>query len=269
MAGTLFLDTFALGKVARDTTLSQAVRKFILGNDYTLVISTLNLIEIYPVQSLWPPVAEFVASVPFCIARNSDKILAVEMLNYPNKIELPTGFCSRDYAMSKLELKNAIETNLKGKISDFDSSWRKEKLGIWQALIENKKTFPPEQNGKYSDFQRWLFLQKNVLMFVVEEDKDFASKTIEEGNHIIIECFKSMYILTLAVFLEYYVQGKLGKASDIGDFFQLGYAPYVDLAVFDNERNALAQRIRRLSTPLGTISSYNFRQFVDIVNGKN
>jgi hypothetical protein len=73
---------------------------------------------------------------------------------------------------------------------------------------------------------------------------DFVERASRE-EIINLERFKSFYIQVLAIFLEYYVQKKGGKPSDMGDFLQLSLVPYVDLAVLDNERNNLIQRINR------------------------
>ncbi|HVO43829.1 MAG TPA: hypothetical protein VMT34_14460, partial [Aggregatilineales bacterium] len=230
------------------------------------IVSTLNLIEIYPVRNSWTPVADFISSLPFCIAQTTDRILAVEMANYPNEVELPVSFRSWDYEWTpEIQPKHGLEANMQGKIAGFAREWQREEVESWQALIDNKRTFPPEQNGKYSDSQRWLFLQKNVLMFALMENRRLVNKWLDAGNEIKIERFKSYYIITLAVFLEYYVQGKVGKASDVGDFYHLSYAPYVDLGVFDNERNDLLRKISRMATPLGKMRSYNLKQFIDIV----
>jgi len=94
-------------------------------------------------------------------------------------------------------------------------------------------------------------MQSSVLSMLFPDYQDFLNRAlaaaIEEGRKdgINIERFKSVYIQALAIFVEYYVQKKAGKLSDMGDILQLSLVPYVDLAVLDNERSNLIQRFNR------------------------
>lgn len=60
-------------------------------------------------------------------------------------------------------------------------------------------------------------MQTNVLKFLFPDHKAFVEEQVAKSQEIKIECFKSSYIQALTIFLEYYVQGKDGKLSDIGD----------------------------------------------------
>ena len=160
---TLFLDHFALVQIATDQPLAVAAKEFISANEYTLIVGVMNLVEAHGWRKRWSEVADFISSVPFCIARNPEEITDNEVRNYPNEISLPTGFCSSNGAYSRTELKAAIENNLKGKVASFDEHYRDEQQRILEAILINRRSFPPEENGKYSLHQRWLFLQTNVL----------------------------------------------------------------------------------------------------------
>ncbi|HTP08829.1 MAG TPA: hypothetical protein VMP08_11305, partial [Anaerolineae bacterium] len=162
-----------------------------------------------------------------------------------NDIVLPVGFRSSDYSYSSAELKNALEVNLRDRISSFDQWYRNEQRGILETILNNRSTFPPEEGGKYSPFQRWLFLQTNVLRMLYPKHRDFLNEQASQSHEIRIDCFKSAFIQALAIFLEYYVQKKDGKPSDIGDFYQLSLVPYVAAAIVDNERKDLIQRVNR------------------------
>src|SRR5689334_170037 len=119
---TIFLDSFTFIRLAEDPEFSSATKDFILSGKYTLIIGVMNLIEIYKWKKYWSQVSEFIASVPFCIAQNPDRIADAEVESYPDKISLPTGFCSSDFSYSKAELINAIEVNLVQKIAAFEEN---------------------------------------------------------------------------------------------------------------------------------------------------
>jgi hypothetical protein len=222
-----------------------AVKKFITDENYVLVVGVMNLIEFYRWKKRWNEIADFISSVPFCIAPNSDQLTDAEIRSYPESIVLPIAFCSLDYSYTTTQLKEAIEINLRGKISEFDQRYRKEQSDILQSILDNRLTFPPEENGKYSEFQKWLFINTNVKKFLLPTYKEFLDQRLSRNEAIEVECFKSIYIQVLAVFLEFYVQKKNGKPSDIGDLLQLSHIPYVDYSVVDNERDNLLKRMNR------------------------
>ncbi len=91
--------------------------------------------------------------------------------------------------------------------------------------------------------------------------EEFLKRQSSISQEIKIECFKSVYIQALSIFLEYYVHGKDGKKSDVGDLFQLSILPYVSLAVVDNERYDLIQKINRQSLFPETLQACNLAQF--------
>jgi len=261
----LFLDSFVFIRMAEDTNLATAVKSYIISNEYTLIIGVMNLIEVYKWQKYWAQVCDFVASVPFCVAQNSEQISETEVSKYPDKIDLPTAFCSSDYSFSKTELEDAIEVNLRNKISSFEKHYRINYRAVWESILNNRNSFPPDENGQYSPAQRWLFLQTNVLKWLYPYHRDFLKQNVSASKEIKIECFKSVYIQMLAIFLEYYVQRKDGKPSDLGDFSQLSVLPYVAFAVFDNERYDLIQRINRQNLFPETLPGCNLAQFRKVI----
>ncbi len=110
--------------IAEDNQLASDIRSYIKSNKYTLVIGVMNLIELYKWKKFWGQVSDFISCVPFCIAQNPELIAATEVSKYPNNIELPTNFCSLDHSFSQSELKEAIEINMRGKISNFENHYR-------------------------------------------------------------------------------------------------------------------------------------------------
>jgi hypothetical protein len=262
---TIFLDSFAVVRVIADPSFATLVKQFIAREGYTLIIGVMNLIEFYRWKKRWTEIGEFISSVPFCIADNPEQLTDAEARNYPDEITLPVAFCSSDYSYTSTELKEAIEVNLRDKISVFDRRYRKEQGDILQSILDNRNSFPPAENGKYSTFQRWLFLNTNVMRFLLPTYREFLEQRLSRQEEIKIECFKSIYIQVLAIFLEYYVQKKDGKQSDIGDLYQLSHIPYVDLAVVDNERNDLLQRMNRgkfFRAKLSVLSLAQFRNAI-------
>ncbi len=265
---TLFLDTFAIARVVADPSFATLVKQFVDSESYALIIGVMNLIEVYRWKKRWSEICEFISSVPFCIATNPEELTDVEASKYPDEITLPVGFCSLDHSYTSTELKEAIQVNLRDKISVFDRRYRKEQGDILQSILNNRNSFPPEENGKYSTFQRWLFLNTNVMKMLLPTYREFLEQRLARQEEIKIECFKSVYIQTLAIFLEYYVQKKDGRPSDIGDLYQLSYIPYVDLAVVDNERHDLLQRMNKGKYFRTKLAVYNLAQFRDVISGR-
>ncbi len=82
---------------------------------------------------------------------------------------------------------------------------------------------------------RTVFLNTSVLAMLHSRYRDCLQEKVSKSEEIKIVCFNS-FIQALAIFLEYYVQNKEGKLSDVADFYQLSYVPYVDLSIVDKER---------------------------------
>ena len=101
----------------------------------------------------------------------------------------------------------------------------------------------------------------NVLKFLFPDYVSFVEEQRAKSQVVKIESFKSGYIQALIIFLEYYVQRKDGKSSDIGDIYQLAIIPYIDLAVIDNERNDLFQRVNQGNLFTEKLHTCNLSQF--------
>jgi len=110
-----------------------------------------------------------------------------------------------------------------------------------------------------------IFMQINVLKFLFPDYQSFAEEQRAKSQIVKIESLKTAYIQTLIIFLEYYIQKKDGKSSDIGDIYQLAILPYVDLAVIDNERNDLFQRINQGNLFPEKLNTCNLAQFRKII----
>ncbi|HEX3527557.1 MAG TPA: hypothetical protein VH988_10845 [Thermoanaerobaculia bacterium] len=268
----LYLDTFATVRVVSDAALAEATRTYIANENFVLVIGSLNLMEIVSWPKRWSEVVSFVSSVPFCIAQNSDKIAAKEVANYPNEIaSLPVGFSSSDHSFSSGDLANALSLHLKGKITEFERNFRNLNGETYRAILDKRELFQPEKEGKYSPVERQMFMQSSVLSMLFPEHQEFLRRALAAANAegrregIIIERFRSTYIQALAIFVEYYVQKKTGKLSDMGDILQLSLVPYVDLAVLDNERNNLIQRFNRDKLFPSYLNACNFRDFTTMI----
>jgi len=268
----LYLDTFASVRVASDAALASAARAYIMEENFELVHSTMNLMELSSWPKRWPEVVSFLCSVPFCIARNTENITALEVACYPNELTaLPIGFCSSDHSFSADELRDAIYLHLKGKIANFTREYRGSNKETLQSILSKKKSFLPEKSGKYSSVEKQMFMQSSVLSMLFTDHGDFLRSTLAsalaEGRKevINIERFKSFYIQALAIFVEYYIQKKDGKPSDMGDILQLSLVPYVDLAVLDNERNNLVQRFNRDGLFPGPLRACSLSDFSSMI----
>lgn len=258
----VYLDTFALVKIAADAGLRQAARKYFDEDDRELVVGALNLVEVYPHQRRWSEVADLIASVPFCIAQNPDQVADVEVASYPEAITLPVVFRSSDHRFSRTELGDAIEKNMRIKVASFSRNFRGRYEETLEALLEDRDSFPPDSGCRHSTAQKWIFLQKSVLAMLSPRHLGFLKKLLASQEQIRIELFRSVYIQALAVYLEYHVQKKKGKLSDVGDILQLALLPYMDEAVLDNERNDLVMRINREWPPPEELQSCTWSEFL-------
>lgn len=241
---TLFLDTQALVRIATEPSRAMATRRFIVSREYTLVTCSMLYAELYPHVRRWDEVADFIASVPFCIAENIELLTEREASRYPAPVRLRMGFCSDDTVFTKPELKAAILINMHGKVSGFDV--QRGARQVFDALVRDRDSFgAPEQNGRYSPEQREMALLMSVFPALPPQCYPALQARVSGGEVIDIKCFKSVYMQQLAIWLEYYEQGKAGKQSDVGDFLMLAYVPYVDEAVLDKERVDVVRRINR------------------------
>lgn len=264
----LYLDTFALVRVASDAALASSARNYFATNDFFLTISAMNLMELVSWPKRWSEVVSFVSSVPFCVAQNVDEIAAAEVACYPNELaSLPLGFCSLDHSFSADALSNALALHLQGKVSEFARVYRAGYREVLEVILEKRKSFPPDSPARYSRVEREMFMQSSVLSVLFPVHGDFLARALAEaraagGNEgINIARFKSVYIQALAIFVEYYVQKKAGKPSDLGDILQLGLLPYVDIAVLDNERCNLIHRFNREKLFPGFLRACNLSEF--------
>jgi len=237
---TLFLDSFVYSHIARDSDFAAQVRQFIEKQDYVLAVSIVNLIEFLPHRKRLEAILDFIVSVPFAIARNVDEIVDDEIRNYPQSISLPTGFVSTQASFSRDELCTALHENLVLKVSFFRDRFVPAAKRAFEQIIATRDSGKAAFSGAR---ERDLFLLSNLMAFLFHNHVDFLTAHAE--SEIQIKKFKVYYIQLLVIFEEYYRQKKVGTESDIGDLLQLGYAPYVDLAVFDNAKVDCLQRLDR------------------------
>lgn len=265
-ARTLFLDTHALFRLASNAAHAQAAQQFMTMYNYTGITCTLNYVEMHPHRRGWDAVSDFIASVPFCSAENIELLTEREVSHYPDPVSLRMGFCSGDTAFTSAELKDAILTHLQGKLSGFHANTQQAARQILDALRQDRDAFEaPEQNGHYSAAQRQTFLQIGVLRAVPPQYIGALRARVSKGEAIDITRFKSVYVQQLAIWLEYYEQGKVGKLSDVGDFVMLGYLPYVDEAILDKERVDLVRRINRTGVLGQQLQVSTLAEFLKVV----
>jgi hypothetical protein len=263
---TIFLDTSILLEIAKYPTWAGCVFNFIEQNDYVLVVEVMHLIEIYKWRKYWGGVAAFISSVPFVISENPENITKVEVTYYPQGISLPIAYNPAQSSLSKSELKQVIEILLKGKVSHLEQNYRNEYKNIWQSFLDNRKTFLPDNGKNYSDSELKTFFQWNVSNWLYATGhKAFLEKLVSTSQGIVVECFKSIYLPLLAIFVEYHINKKKGKPSDVGDFYHLGIIPYVEFAILDNERHELIERINRESLFSQRLHTCNLKQFKQMV----
>jgi hypothetical protein len=234
------------------------------------------LIEIYKHNTSWDNILDLIASVPFVIAKNIDIVHDTEVKNYPDEISLPFSIYSSPLGSNKETIINAFKINMIAKISEFA---RKNDLlarEILKSILLEKQNVPPDDGGKYSAFQFWLFLESNLLNMLREKHPDFIKKYLPKQGFD-ESLFKSFNMGSAVIFYEYYVQNKEGKFSDIGDFWHLSYLPYCHYAVLDNERLNLIYRIKndariktiahkhKFSIPLNC-ETFNYKGFLCELN---
>ncbi len=263
MRKALYLDTFATVKVASDPLLATLARNYINVVGFELFVGVVNLLEIFSWPRRWPEVLNFLSSVPFSIASSPEDVTSAEVLRYPDPIlESPVAFRSTDHSLSQMELREVLAAMLKGEVARYHKDWFKGAYGpILKSILDKRSSYLPDKGGKYSQTELRIFLDFNVMRVLYLDHKEFLQSRIKAGEVVKLDLFKSVHMPILAIFLEYYVQKKNGKASDIGDIHQLGLVPYAELSVLDNERHSLVQRINRERLFPQTLSTCNLAEF--------
>ncbi len=268
----LYLDTFALVRVSSDAAFAESTKAYIAKEGFLLTVSAMNFIELVSWPKRWAEVVSFVASVPFCIALNPDEIAAKEVACYPNELaSLPVGFFSSDYSYSAEVLNNALALNLEGKVVEFAREYRDNYRAALQVVVKKRESFLPEKSGKYSPSELQMFMHSSVLSMLFPVHRDFLARALSEAQAegqsegINVARFKAAYIQALAIFVEYYVQKKEGKPSDMGDILQLGIIPYVEMSVLDHERCDLIHRFNRDQLFPGLLQAHNLPTFKALI----
>lgn len=266
MPRTLFLDTHVLFYVACDSERAEAVHHFLLAGDYTLVTNSAVLTEAYPNNRRWESIAEFLSSSPFCITENVEKVTDREVATYPGPTSLHMPFRSTGTRYTASELKEAILTNLGGKVAGFHATYREEGPLVFSAFRQTKQSFlPPDTGTQYSDAARDTFLTMAVFNALSPEHLPALNAIAARDGVVDVTRFKTIYVQFLALWLEYVVQGKQGQASDVMDFLMLGYLPYVDESVLDNERVDLVRRINRVHVLDPELHAITRKDFLELL----
>jgi hypothetical protein len=259
---TIFLDSFAFIKAFQDSSLRTKLQNYLIAQQRILVVNVVSLIEIYLDQpSRWAEIADFLSAVPFCIAKNPDRIFAEEAKHYPHAIPLPLGFCAQAHAESMTELRKAIEDNIKSKIPAFLRSYKREREEFLSKVLIRIGKLPAGARDRNAAL--FIYINEPILEDLVRCHKPFF------GAHALpaeVKNFKSSYIPNLSMFLEYYVAKKKPKKGDLGDFFHMSYIPYVGEAVIDGERFDMLERINRSGLLSEPLVAYNWRQFLDVID---
>src|SRR5258708_13780035 len=196
---TIFLDASVLARISKDSATATRVARYINENGYSIVVGPMTLVELYrrPGQK-WDEIIEFLSSVSFCIAHNPDGILDAEVSAYPNEVVLPVNFCTSDYKYTQAEIKDAIETNMRGKIAEFDDAYRKIQHSVWQSILDNRNNSRPDNGNSYSNEEREAFLQRSTLSMAFLFHSTFLTDLNEDGGtEINIKVLKSVYIQAL------------------------------------------------------------------------
>ena len=254
----LYLDSFVYAHIAKEPSLSHDVRETILREGFTLVVSTINLIEFLPNRKRLDAITDFISSVPFAIAGNLDRLVDEEVRSYPSPASIPFGFISRQESFSAEELKEAIQDNLVRKIQSFRDGFVTTAEKTFEEVLRTRDS---GQASLTNSDEIELFLMSNVLAMLHGSHPKFTKDQISAGHAISVQHFKSYSVQTLVIFEDYYQQRKQGQPSDISDILQLAYAPYVDLAVFDNAKLDTLRRLRKRNILTYPVSCQNLAEF--------
>jgi hypothetical protein len=251
-----------LTTIAAEPLFAQSVLKMIWGSNYMVAVSVVHLMETAE-HRRWPQICEFISSIPFEILPNSDDITALEVRRYPKPIVLPIIFSSEDSSFSQAELAEALKLHSQGKVKQFDLNYRHYHIELFNTMQENAKLLRASTKGKNRSDYWSRFKNGSIPNMLTPEQNIFMETHSALGAAIDINCIKSLVAQCAVIFEEYYVQGKDGGPSDIVDFFQFAYLPYVELAVMDKARVNAAREINRkkwLDHKLNVIDINNLRQ---------
>lgn len=257
-SNTLYLDSFVFSKLAADPQFKNAATQWILDQKYTLVFSVINLIELYPHSKRRDAILDFICSVPFAIASNIEHLIDEEVRLYPKAAKLPLVFSSKASKFNAAQLRYAIAQNLEERISSFKPAFANATRSTFNTILQKRDS--GEVSFTKPD-EIHLFLMSSVLSMLNLDYGEFLKREKSAGRAIETSLFRVYNLQALAIYTEFYKQNKKGKESDIPDFMQLGFVPYLGLSVLDNERVDMLNRISRMNLGDIQFKYFNLAEF--------
>lgn len=260
MGNYIFLDNWVLSDL-RDEVFRNALLEYILDNDYTVLINTALLIELY--NPGWKEyqqndrvsrAVDFLSSVP-CSIVDSDEVITAEIENFLYKLD----YLPIKADLTKLEigsflrvLRSDPETGvdiqqLSKRIKKLKSEWPSQKNAIMQ-LARDQGYLVADPRGNLKCTSRESFLLHLDFRFVTFQDPDELLKRHIElrrknENHTL-----SLIRITSLAFYYLYVDidsaDKISTSrSDIVDFLQIGFVRYCRVITVDTAMYKLLDRI--------------------------
>lgn len=237
-ARSYFLDTNVWSSLASSPNCLNNFLPWLKTNNAIAALSSFTMFELSRVSQLHQTIDNLLtaAASRIYIPLFYDELSDLEMLNYPNDVELL--WCP---ITNFVENSNAIFLSTISKDPRFVNK-RQEFLDFGYTKFMNleafKKNFPLEdENGKYSEDNAELFAWATTLDFLL---RYFPNVLLPfKGNLKAFDTskLKSLYLRGQFLYFKYYVHGQSPDKSDFMDFAHTCYLPYVDAYV--TERNVL------------------------------
>ncbi|MFN8550431.1 MAG: hypothetical protein U0103_02985 [Candidatus Obscuribacterales bacterium] len=260
----ILLDANVLSETV-NTNFADATRSFISENNYTVLLHMMNLVETHRAFRKYPAICKFLSNVPFVIAATTDKVTEAEIAAYPNLIQLPITFSSVESGMSSEVLAYVLndEEHVISKLRQYDLNFRSNAERI-RASIEDSAQAAAKSKDKLKSHFLLDLLVRLVTNYPACRAK--LKQLIDDENLLDFSIFRSNYLQSTAIYVEFVKQKKRVKINDLGDVFQLAYVPYADLSVLDKERADMFRHIHGLGEISENYNVLNMKEFRALIN---
>lgn len=267
----IFLDNWVLSKFTKNN-FKHSLVAFLKNNDYTCVITSLILVELYnpgwgnsPKNERTVHAINFLSEIP-CVIVDPFKLFRAEIEHYPLQLEeLPYELDLREVsdkkrAITLLKFMRRDKSFLKqGKdIEDWSNNYKQIKnawLNDAQNIINNAcddGILQQDNQGKF------INLEKSKELFLFSLDLRHTQSTTEKDlilNKIVKEKSGGNWVDLLAIritslcFWYSYIEIDRAnlpayKPSDIGDYYHMGLIPYCSAFTIDKNMQRLLQRFK-------------------------
>ena len=243
----VYFDTNIYSHLAKNVSLWNPMRDYLLKHDLSNSLSSANLSELADAPFLYDNLINLLLSFPTSVIKTWDKILDEEINSHPKN--------RNDTLLLDPIIRLAIKENGREELKSWFTSKelhsaRKEQLEYAKQVNSYhkklKKNFPPSSSGKYIRQQADEFADSIAIQWLSSTHRNFLRKFKDDASNLNIKVFQSIRIFGLVNFYKYYLGNRnINKLSDFGDFAHLYSIPYCDLVIIERDLCNILNQIKK------------------------